>query len=363
MRLIVKSNQNLTPLCEDKAIYHLVLVPEPGELLEYRPGDWLTIQAANQPEWVEPILERLGLQGDETIELRKVGIVSVRDALGKYLEISQLNPAILNKLQRQYQLGDWADRQAMMDFAYGRDILDLLDVFPSLNAMGVEFLSLLSPLGPRYYSIASATEAVGNEVHLVVKQVTYINEHISPIVHHGVASYAISQFSVGTEVATEFKPTPTFQLPEDPDTPIVMIGAGTGIAPFIGFMQHRVVNDAKGENLLFFGETHQACSFLFEDVLTTWQDQNKLALFTAFSRDQQDKCYVQDRIWEQRDVLWDLMQKGAHIYICGSQYGMAKDVAETWARIIESFAGTDHEAAQQMWQSWRKTKRLQMDVY
>lgn len=223
MRLIVKSNQNLTPLCEDKAIYHLVLIPEPGERLEYQPGDWLTIQAANQMEWVEPLLECLGLTGDESIELRRVGSVSAREALHKHLEISQLNPAILNKLQRQYQLGDWADRQAMMDFAYGRDILDLLDAFPSLGSLGIEFLNLLSPLGPRYYSIASAMEAVGNEVHLVVKLVSYVNEHVSSRVHLGVASYAISRLSAGVEVEAEFKPTPTFQLPEESDTPIVMI--------------------------------------------------------------------------------------------------------------------------------------------
>ncbi|WP_373017398.1 NADP oxidoreductase [Thiomicrorhabdus sp.] len=363
MRLIVKSNQNLTPLCEDKAIYHIVLIPEPGERLEYQPGDWLTIQAANQMEWVEPLLECLGLTGDESIELRRVGSVSAREALHKHLEISQLNPAILNKLQRQYQLGDWADRQAMMDFAYGRDILDLLDAFPSLGSLGIEFLNLLSPLGPRYYSIASAMEAVGNEVHLVVKLVSYVNEHVSSRVHLGVASYAISRLSAGVEVEAEFKPTPTFQLPEESDIPIVMIGAGTGIAPFIGFMQHRAASDAKGDNFLFFGETHQACSFLFEDALTAWQAQDKLALFTAFSRDQQQKYYVQDRIWEQREVLWDLMQKGGHIYICGSQHGMAKDVTDTWTKIIETFAGIDRDAAQQMWQTWRKSKRLQMDVY
>ncbi|MEA3404804.1 MAG: hypothetical protein U9R28_03575 [Pseudomonadota bacterium] len=218
MRFCVKSNQNITSQCQDKSIFHLVLTTE-EQPLNYQAGDWLTIQASNQTEWVDEILEQLSLTGDELIELRRVGSVSCREALTHQLEISQLNPAIFNKLQRQHQIGSWSDRQAMMDEAYGLDILDLLNRFPELKKWGIEFLLLLAPLGPRYYSIASSPIAVGSEVHLVVKQVEYCNSTSSKRVHHGVASTAISLLKVGDEIEGELKFNPTFKLPEDSATP------------------------------------------------------------------------------------------------------------------------------------------------
>lgn len=363
MRFIVKSNQNMTPQSCDKTVYHLVLTPEDNASLDYHAGDWLTVQTANQLPWVEALLKALKLTGLESIELRRIGVVTVREALTSHLEISQLNPAILNKLQRQYQIGDWADRQAMMDAAYGRDILDLLELFPPLTKLGLEFISLLSPLAPRYYSIASAPVVVGNEVHLVVKKVVYRNPHISERTHYGVASYAISHLKAGEVIDCELKRNPTFQLPEDSSTPIIMLGAGTGIAPYIGFLQQRIADKATGQNILIFGETRQACSFLFGDFLTDCVNQKHLTLFTAFSRDQAEKVYVQDRIREQADLLWKAIKQGAHIYICGSQFGLAEDVKTACLALIMQFDAVNLETAEQTWQAWRKQKRLQMDVY
>jgi len=363
MRFIVQSNQNMTPQSSDKTVFHLVLVPQDDTVLEYHAGDWLTVQACNQSEWVETLLIALSLTGDEIIELRRVGEVSVRDALTDQLEISQLNPAILNKLQRQHQLGCWADRQAMMGAAYGRDILDLLEMFPDLKRWGLAFINLLSPLAPRYYSIASAPVAVGNQVHLVVKQVVYRHASISDRTHYGVASYAISHLKMGDEVEAELKRNPTFQLPEDSTTPIIMLGAGTGIAPYIGFLQQRIADNAQGENILIFGETRQACSFLFGDFLNDCVAQQQLTLFTAFSRDQTEKIYVQDRMRQQADLLWQAIEQGAHIYICGSQLGLAEGLKSAWLELIMQFDGVDSETAEQTWQAWRKQKRLQMDVY
>ena len=363
MRLIVKSNQNMTPKSCDKTVFHLVLAPKDQTCLDYHAGDWLTVQACNQDVWVQAILNALALTGDETLELRRVGRVTVKEALTAHLEISQLNPAILNKLQRQHQMGEWSDRQAMMDAAYGRDVLDLFEMFPALTAWGLEFISLLSPLAPRYYSIASAPIAVGNEVHLVVKQVVYRNPLISERTHYGVASYAISHLKPGQEVECELKRNPTFQLPEDSTTPIIMLGAGTGIAPYIGFLQQRIADNSAGENILIFGETRQACSFLFGEFLTDCVAQQHLTLFTAFSRDQTEKIYVQNRIREQADLLWRAIQQGAHIYICGSQFGLAEDVKTAWLGLIMHYDQVDLDVAEQTWQAWRKQKRLQMDVY
>ncbi|MDA3808162.1 MAG: NADP oxidoreductase [Thiomicrorhabdus sp.] len=366
MRFRVISNQNITPLCQDKALYHLVLQPENGQRIDYQPGDWLTLQAANQPEWVAALLAELSLSGEEFIELRRVGRVSVKQALTNHLEISQLNPAILNKMQRQYGLGDWVDRHAMMDYAKGRDILDLLQTFTSLNVLGVEFLSLLSPLAPRYYSIASAPVAVGNTVDLVVKLVTYLPEAGNRLArrrHYGVASYSVSQLQADEMVEGDIKPNPTFKLPLDSTLPIIMIGAGTGIAPYIGFIQQRVADKASGQSTLFFGETHQASSFLFDDYLQHCQKAGQLNLFTAFSRDQAEKYYVQDVIQQQAENLWKQLQQGAIIYICGDQFSLAKSVENTWIKLIMRFDKVDLESAQSTWQNWRKQKRVQLDVY
>lgn len=370
MQFTVLSNRCLTEQCEDKSIFHLVLQPEFAEseseaetesAFDYQPGDWITLQAKNEPQLAEAVLQKLQLSGDESIELRRCGVVSVRDALIEHLEISLLNPAILNKLQRQYGFEEWADRQAMIDYAYGRDILDLLETYPSLCDLGVEFLSLLAPLGPRYYSIASAPVAVGNEVHLLIREVAYRN-NASERIHYGVVSHAVSRLQTGDVIQGTLKPNSTFKLPQDPATPIIMLGAGTGLAPFIGFMQQRVADGATG-NLLFFGETQQACAFLFEEQLAQWASQGQLQLIPAFSRDQAQKVYVQHRMLEQRQMLWQWVEQGAHIYLCGDQTGLAKGVEAAWLEIMQSEGGMDLEQAQQNWQAWRKARRLQTDLY
>ncbi|WP_019557935.1 flavodoxin domain-containing protein [Thiomicrorhabdus arctica] len=366
MRFRVTSNQNITHLCQDKALYHLVLEPENGQILDYQPGDWLTLQAANQSEWVAVLLAELSLSGEEIIELRRIGLVSVRQALTHHLEISQLNPAILNKIQRQYGLGDWVDRHAMIAYARGRDILDILQTFIPLKALGLEFLRLLSPLAPRYYSIASASVAVGNTLHLVVKLVTYLPEAACELAnrrHYGVASYTVSQLQVEDVIEGSIKSNPTFKLPLDPSTPIIMIGAGTGIAPYIGFIQQRVNDKASGQNTLFFGETHQACSFLFADYLQRCQKAGKLNLFTAFSRDQAEKNYVQNVMQKEAKFLWEQFEQGAIIYICGDQYHLAQSVEDTWIELIMQFYRVNQQCAQNTWQAWRKQKRVQLDIY
>lgn len=366
MQFTVLSNRCLTEQCADKAIFHLVLQPELVETesdaaFAYQPGDWLTLQAKNEPQLAEAILQKLQLNGDETIELRRCGVVGVGEALVEHLEIAALNPAILNKLQRQYGFEEWADRQAMIDYAYGRDILDLLDTYPGLCDLGVDFLSLLAPLGPRYYSIASAPVAVGDEVHLLIREVVYRNA-ASERIHYGVVSHAVSRLQAGEVVQGALKANPTFKLPQDPATPIIMLGAGTGLAPFIGFMQQRVAEGAT-QNLLIFGETHQACAFLFEEQLTQWVSQEHLQLVTAFSRDQAQKVYVQHRMLELRQTLWQWIEQGAHIYLCGDQTGLAKGVESAWLEIMQSEAGMDLEQAKQTWQAWRKARRLQTDIY
>lgn len=359
MQFSVVQNQLLTPQSPDKSVFDLVLKSDinqqPIDEACFQPGDWLALSVENHSDVIDSVLGLLQLSGSELIELRRVGEVTTAEALQKHLEITQLNPAILNKLKRQYDLGDWADRQEMMAYAEGRDIIDLLEAFPSLKKMGTEFLGLLSPLAPRYYSIASAPNSAGT-VSVLYKHVCYEREGRE---RQGVATRFLSVLKKGEMVVGEFKPNPTFKLPENPETPIMMIGAGTGVAPFIGFMQQRSQQEEVGQNVLFFGETHRDSSFLFEEQLLEWQQQDKLVLFTAFSRDQAEKQYIQDVLLQQKDQVIDLIRAGAVIYICGSQDRMALSVEK---RLTEMFE-TEFDDEEISWQSLKEARRIQMDIY
>jgi len=365
MNLSVVANTCLTDHSVDKSIYYLTLrIPQnSNENLSYEAGDWLTVQPENSSEMVSDILEELALIGDETIELRRAGLVTSQQALQKHLELTQLNPAILNKLQRQMGLGDWVDRQAMMDYAYGRDILDLLALFPELKELGIEFLAFLSPLAPRYYSIASAP-INASEVSILYKAVQYkTNQRM----RYGVASSMLQNCKQDEVLQVELKSNPTFKLPKNSDTPIIMVGAGTGLAPFIGFMQSREksgrLGEFPGEALLFFGETHQKTNCLFCDEFKRWQAQGLVDCYYAFSRDQTEKIYVQQRIVEQAEKLWALMNKGAHFYMCGSQTQLAESVKQTMLEVFQNQGAMSLEGAQEFWLDLKRNKRLQMDVY
>ncbi|QKI88400.1 NADP oxidoreductase [Thiomicrorhabdus xiamenensis] len=357
MQLQITQSQLLTPHSAIKSVYLVTLQHPQGERLSYQPGDWLTVQAVNPAGLVRQILERLNLSGSEVVRLRKAGEVSVSDALGRHLEITQLNPAILNKMQRQLQLGEWSGRAAMIEYAYGRDILDLLTEFPQMAQMGIEFLDWLAPLAPRYYSIASASDKT---VQVLFKAVRY---RFNDREKSGVASNFLAGLSCGDLIEAEFKENPMFKLPDDPLTPIVMFGAGTGLAPFLGFMQQRVQQANGGDNLLFFGETEKAHACLCCDQLEEWKAAGRLDLFLAFSRDQADKRYVQHLMQEQKEKLWALWEAGAVIYICGSQQHLAPALEALWQKWFMEELGLDASAALALWQQSRKQKRIQLDVY
>ncbi len=365
MRLAIKSHACLTEGSAEKSIHYLTLNLPTGDktLLDYQPGDWLTVQPKNRLLMVEAILELLDLNGTEQIELRRAGVVTSSTALQHHLEITQLNPAILSKLQRQYNMGNWQDRQAMVEFAKGKDIIDLLEYFPELQKMGSEFLSILSPLAPRYYSIASAN-LTGREVSILYRQVNY---HHNARERFGVASNFILEQGIEGELEVEFKANPTFKLPLDRSKPIIMLAAGTGLAPFIGFMQQRELWAQAGENLgqavMFYGETNQATNCLFCHEFKEWQNQGLVENFYAFSRDQAEKVYVSHKLYEQAQKLWRLLQAGAYLYICGSQEKLAVSVKHAFIDIFQQQAGMTLEEAEQEWQSLRKQKRLQQDVY
>lgn len=368
MQLRITQRTLLTPDCDEKSIYFLTLALPEGsdEVLYYQPGDWLTVKPHNRIELVEAILLELGLSADEqqqTITLRREGEVTLVDALQNHLEITQVNPAILNKMQRQLSIGSWDDRQAMIDYAYGRDILDLLIEFPELKKQGVEFLQLLSPLAPRYYSIASANTNA-NEVSILYRQVNYQREQRQ---RHGVATQHLTGYEIGADLEAEIKHNPTFKMPASTQTPIVMLAAGTGLAPFIGFLQLREQALQQGEVLakasLYFGESTEQHHCLLCDQLQAWQQAGVVDLQTVFSRDQADKRYVQHRLLEQAAEVFEMLKNGAHLYICGSQHKLAVGVKDAMLQIFQQQGNMSPEQAQSYWDSLRKEKRLQQDVY
>ncbi|WP_319558435.1 NADP oxidoreductase [Thiomicrorhabdus sp.] len=355
---IVLEQYCLTPDSTHKEVFWLNLTPlDDSQKLDYQPGDWLCVKAYNPQSLVSALLERLSLSPQQLVTLRRAGEVTVECALSEHLEITQLNPAILNKLQRSYGLGEWEDRHAMIDYAEGKDILDLLDAFPQIAEMGEEALSLLSPLAPRFYSIASMNK--DNSVSILYKLVAYENAERH---RHGAATGMMKRFAVGDVVSAELRPNPGFKLPPDSTVPVIMIGAGTGVAPFIGFMQQREQQQAQ-DNLLFFGETTQAEHCLCCEQLEAWQKAGLLKCYFAFSRDQAHKVYVQQRLWEQKSEVWQGLQQGAHLYICGSQNNLMDSVHRTLLAILESEVDLDGEAAEAYLKEMKKQKRLQLDVY
>jgi len=357
MQLRLVEQINLTPQDADPASYLIKL--ESSTPLDYQPGDWLTVKGQNPQALVNELVLHLNLERNDEITLRRQGKVTIEQALTHYLELTVLDPAILNKLVRQYGFDHWASRAEMQSYSKSRDVVDLLEAFPSLAALGAEFLSLLSPLAPRYYSMASSSICYPNQIHLLYKAIRYFAQDRE---HVGVTSNSMAQAEIGALFEVEVKPNAHFKLPVESSIPIVMIAAGTGLAPFIGFMQQREVQQATGTNLMYFGETHQQTRFLCQSQLAGWQQQGLLTLDTAFSRDQSQKIYVQDRLLHNQAWL-DVWQAGGHIYICGDKAGLAQGVEQQIKTIWMQRYGWQQDQANQAWLDAKKQKRIQMDVY
>lgn len=350
----VSSNQNLTPSA-DKSIYHLILTAQTP--CPYEAGDWLAVRCYNQPELVEQFLLKMSLRGDEPFEVRREGVMPLREALLNYLELTQINPGILNKCQRLLNLTLWDDRQAMMDYAYGRDIIDLIDEFDWVKPLGMAFVAMLSRLAPRYYSIASAPVKSQNQVEVVYRTVVYQTHGRQK---QGVATGYMMGLTPGDEVDATIMPNQNFKLPQNLEVPILMLAAGTGVAPFRGFMQARTQMAASSQNWLFYGETHAKTSFIFQSQWADWVKAGQLTLTTAFSRDQAEKIYVQDRLWAHKETVWQWIERGAVIYVCGSQAHFAQSVEAMLKKIITKVGQQNEEI---FWQKLKDERRLQMDVY
>ncbi len=319
---------------------HIALSLE-GSDLAYEPGDALGVVPRNDPALVDAILTSAGLRDDEALRL----------VLRDRFDITTLTAK---------QIDDHAALTGtkMLEPATGRQVLDLLESAPHTFTPD-QLISLLRPLPPRYYSIASSRKAVGDEAHLLVAGVRYQTHGKERL---GVASIDMNERrKAGERLSVFLRPNPHFRLPSDPARPVVMIGPGTGVAPFRGFLQEREATGAKGPNWLVFGHRNYLHDFLYQ---LEWQDWIKDGVLTrldvAFSRDQPDKRYVQHALWDARRDLHAWIKDGAAVYVCGDAAAMAKDVHEALIRVLNDQSGQDGKAALDQ---LRRDGRYLRDVY
>ncbi|MGE4801672.1 NADPH-dependent assimilatory sulfite reductase flavoprotein subunit [Yersinia hibernica] len=332
--------------------------------LRYQPGDALGVWFDNDPALVDELLALLWLKGDEPVSVDGQDM-PVSQALRSHLELTQNTTVIVDKyaaLSRDETLiALLADKPALQHYAKNTPIVDMVRQAPSdLNAD--QLVALLRPLTPRLYSIASSQAETENEVHITVGVVRYDIEGRPRT--GGASGYLADRLAVDGDIRIFIEHNDNFRLPANPETPVIMIGPGTGIAPFRAFMQQREADGATGKNWLLFGNPHFTEDFLYQ---VEWQRYVKDGLLTridlAWSRDQAHKIYVQDKLREQGAELWSWIQQGAHIYVCGDANRMAKDVEQVLLDVVALHGAMDAEQADEYLSELRLARRYQRDVY
>ena len=344
----------------------LVVLDLRDSAIIYKPGDSLGVFPENCPHLVCELLEALGLSGAEDVPGWDGSPISLREALTKEFTITRPTPDLLDILARCAKQP--VDRQSLELLRDSEDgggdllIIDLLRNFPSARPDAANFVATLSPLAPRLYSISSSLRAHPGRVHLTVGTVRYQNSIGRQC--SGVASTFLSErVRPGQTVRIFVHSSDKFALPAEP-RPIIMVGPGTGIAPFRAFLQERAAASAPGQSWLIFGDQKASCDFLFREELETYLRDGVLArIDTAFSRDQEQKLYVQHRMQEHGKELWCWLEQGAHFYVCGDAKRMAQDVDRTLRQIIAEHGGKTPGEADSYVADMVRAGRYQRDVY
>ncbi len=360
-------SQKITGRDSAKDVRHIEIdLGESG--LTYQVGDALGVWFENDADLVADLIATLSLTGEEKIKLKVNGanqVFTLTDALTTELEITQTAPAFVEfwaKISGDKALTKIAaDKNTAREYAGEHQIIDVVkaaktEIDPQF------FVESLRKITPRLYSIASAQAEVEEEVHLTVGLVSF-DANGEPRTG-GASSFLANRLEEGQKVRVFVEHNDNFRLPQSDDTPVIMIGPGTGVAPFRAFMQEREARDANGDNWMFFGDQTFTQDFLYQ---VEWQNYLKSGLLTrmdvAFSRDQAEKVYVQDRLKEQASDVFAWLERGAHLYICGDANRMAKDVHQTLVEIIQEHGKLSAEQAEDYLKSLRSNKRYQKDVY
>ncbi|EJF22306.1 MULTISPECIES: NADPH-dependent assimilatory sulfite reductase flavoprotein subunit [Citrobacter] len=356
-------NQKITGRDSEKDVRHIEIdLGDSG--LRYQPGDALGVWYQNDPDLVKELVELLWLKGDEPVTVEGKTL-SLAEALQWHFELTVNtgniveNYATLTRSETLLPLV--GDKAQLQHYAATTPIVDMVRFSPAqLDAQAL--VDLLRPLTPRLYSIASSQAEVESEVHVTVGVVRYEIEGRARA--GGASSFLADRVEEEGEVRVFIEHNDNFRLPSNPQTPVIMIGPGTGIAPFRAFMQQRAADGAEGKNWLFFGNPHFTEDFLYQ---VEWQRYVKEGVLSridlAWSRDQKEKVYVQDKLRQQGAELWRWINDGAHIYVCGDANRMAKDVEQALLEVIAEFGGMDIEAADEFLSELRIERRYQRDVY
>jgi NADPH-dependent sulfite reductase flavoprotein alpha-component len=339
--------------------------------LPYEAGDALSVTPANPPSLVAEWLGTAGLDGDTAVTVAGAGEIALRDALHRHLDITRITPALLRFVADR--TGDRAhdrflrkllrpdNKDELAKWSWGRQAVDVVAEY-GVRAGAAEWAGVLGRLQPRQYSISSSPLTDPQLIALTVSVVRYEGPGGRP--RGGVCSAFLADAEPGTTVPVQVRRAAHFRPPADPATPMVMVGPGTGVAPFIGFLDDRRARGHRGPNWLFFGEQHRATDFYHRDDLAArLADGSLTRLDTAFSRDQRAKVYVQDRMREHGPLLWSWLQDGAHFYVCGDAARMAKDVDRALHAIATTYGGLSPEAAASYVKQLAADKRYVRDVY
>ena len=333
--------------------------------LEYLPGDSLGVVPTNCEEVIDDLLAAVGLSGDETVEIGDEHVI-LRDALLHRLActvLSKIQIKKFNEIAKSEQLTDLlqvTNKDSLVDYMWGRELIDLFLEFPQTGLSAQDFVGLLRPMPPRLYSIASSLSAHAEEVHLTVAVVRYEGNGRK---RKGVCSSYLAE-RVGDTIPCYLHPNKNFKLPEDSSTPIIMVGPGTGIAPFRAFIEERQATGAKGKNWLFFGDRSQNTDYLYGNEWESYQKEGILnELDLAWSRDQQEKVYVQHKMLEKKAELWSWLQNGAVFYVCGDASRMAKDVDQALRTVAQDEGSMNEEEAATWIKGLQKERRYLKDVY
>jgi sulfite reductase (NADPH) flavoprotein alpha-component len=334
-----------------------------GSGLQYEAGDALGVWPTNCPELVGEMLRALKLSAASLVTVKDHGQLPLGDALLHHYEIARITPELLEFVQKRSASPALAvlmeDKARLKDWLWGKQLLDLILAFP-FKIEANDWLAVLKRLQPRLYSISSSPKVYPQQVHLTVSTVRYGDG----LARGGVCSTFMADRALDVSVPVFVQRSTHFRPPKNPDAPLIMVGPGTGIAPFIAFLQERQATAAKGNNWLFFGEQHAATDFYYSEQLETLQKQGILTrLDTAFSRDQSEKIYVQHRMLQQGEQLWQWLEQGAHFCVCGDASRMAKDVDTALKTIVQTHGQMSEQAAADYVSNMAQEKRYVRDVY
>ena len=356
-------NQKITGRRSEKDVRHIEISLE-GSGLTYKPGDALGVWFTNDAALVDEILTITGADGSASVTTAN-GEVTLTDALTNHFELTQAYPGFVTKVAeltgdtRYISLSN--DKASLRTAVADRQIADILRANP-VGLSAYQLAAALRPLQPRLYSIASSQTELPDEVHTTVAVVRYAVDGAAR--EGGASGFIGSRSEPGDMVRVYIEPNDHFRLPIDPETPVIMIGPGTGIAPFRAFLQERDATGASGTSWLFFGNPHFTEDFLYQVELQDYLSRGTLThLHVAFSRDQAHKIYVQDKLRKNAVELYKWIQDGAHIYICGDGQRMAKDVHAALLDMVSEQAGLDPDGAEVLLDDLRASGRYQRDVY